>query len=155
MKLLATYSNAGEAGVCQSLLASAGIETEMRDGRADVCSVPAVQLFVAEEHQAQAAALIAAQVAAEPDKHGPGRSHPAEGFPFLGITGLVAIIWSLLFLVRAIRGGAQVWGRWDTPRGFLELLAAGGAVLVYSLLVGAAVASLCLVVRFTWQKLRS
>jgi hypothetical protein len=100
MKHLVTCANAGEAGFYQSMLASAGIETEVRDSRSDIGGIPAAQLFVAEEQHAQAAALISSQPAPETPQESIVTRHPAAGFPFLGIMGFTAIVWSLAFVVR-------------------------------------------------------
>jgi len=155
MKHLFTCSNAGEAGFLQSLLASAGIDAELRDGRSDISAVPSAQLFVSSEQHAQAVELIAPHHAAEPKRQS-AAAHPAEGFPFLGIMGFTAIVWSLAAVVLgAVSIDSDSWQQLGVWKILLQLVAVGALSLLWGLMIGAFVALICLISKVTWQKLRA
>lgn len=149
MKYLVTCANAGEAGLYQSILESEGIDVEIRDGRADVASIPAAQLFVAEEDHPRAAGLIEGLL-----KQAKAPTHPADGFPFLGIMGFTAISWCLLWTVLMVVSlDPADWNRLKTLKGVMEALVVASGSFLWGLFIGAIVALVCLIVRVTHQKL--
>jgi len=155
MKLLVSCSNAGEAGMLQSLLSSAGIDSELRDGRSDIGSIPSAELFVSPELFAQASDLIAQHEAAEPTRQR-ASGHPAEGFPFLGIMGFTAILWILAMVVlEAASMSSGNWHRFGPGRALLHLLGVGAMSVFRAMMIGAVTALVCLTAKVTWQKLRA
>jgi len=134
------------------MLAGAGITAEIRDSRSDIASIPAAQIFVTEDQHAQATSLIASQVTAQPKKAS-SDSHPAAGFPVLGIMGFVAIIWAFSAVVlSAVSFDAETWR--DTSKALLQLVAIGAMSLLWGLFHGAFVSLVCLIAKITWQKFR-
>ncbi len=155
MKHLINCPNAGEAGLIQSMLASNGIDAEVRDGRSDIGAIPSAQVFVTPEQHAQALGLIAPHHAAEPVKPS-GPAHPAEGFPFLGIMGFTALLWSLVGVVMSVVSiDPDSWRQEGAGSILLSLLAVGALSLLWGLMIGALIALICLIAKVTWRRLKS
>ncbi len=92
MRLLATYSNMGEAGFVQSVLQSAGIDARLTDPRNILGGVQQVGLEVQDDDFDRAYEVVSQiETAADPSEPSDSATeHPAQGYPAIGISILGA-----------------------------------------------------------------
>jgi hypothetical protein len=149
MRIVSTFANHAEAGFYQSLLQNEGIESFIREFDSLPAGAHSIEVSVHESDHERAVQILAALVPAASPKR--AFSHPAQGFPFLGILGLVTIIFaigtftaSLLYFSPAKTIGARL----------LDLIGAGIFGLVPGAGIGFFVALLCLICRPLFQKIK-
>lgn len=151
MQSVATFSNPAEAGFVQSLLQDAGIQAYLPDAGSFPVGVYQIQIQVAEEDVDRAREIIQAYQASLPPPH-PAivSAHLSSGYPFLGITGFVAMVWALgvalLFCISAL-GENNLFARIG------ELAMVAIVSFVQGLFIGAFIALMGLICRPLWRKL--
>lgn len=151
MKPVATFSNHAEAGFFQSLLQNEDIVSILGNGDMVPAGVHSISVLVSEADY-ERAREIAAAVETKQEASPPRDPHPATGFPFLGIMGFVALLWSLgVFCLALLEPKPEQ----SLIRHIAEALGVAFVSLVSGLFFGAFIALLCLICRPIYQKLKS
>lgn len=157
MKVLATFSNAGEAGFVQSLLAEEGIVAELDDGAFDVGGVKSVRLRVADEDLARAEPIVAAhRAAAGPTVEAKRDEHPTTRFPFLAVTAGFAVLWcaaNVSFVVLKV-APSDLWSG-DGTQVLARFTVIVTGSLLWGVVLGLGVAVIALAGYTTWRKLKT
>jgi hypothetical protein len=151
MKPAATFSNHAEAGFFQSLLETENIVSFLGSGDMVPAGVHSISVLVAEADYDRARE-IAAAMETKREATPPLDPHPASGFPFLGIMGFVALLWSLaMFLLALLEPRPEQ----NLTRHIVEALGVACISIVSGLFFGAFIALFCLICRPIYKKLKS
>ena len=150
MKTIATFSNFAEAGFIQSVLQQEGIDSFLPEHATIPVGVHQILLQV-NESDAEAASLIIGRYKTETKQVSSEFKHPSSGFPFLGITGFVMILWALFSFFMALffdHSEQELLPRIGTAFATAVISLAGGFG------IGAFIALICLICRPVWKKLK-